>query len=102
MCTLDEHGDGEVIGPDTVERRQGAAKHVITPVDDGGALKRPKVAHLLHHADEGGVARLVAAQRARAMRIDIAACLAGENSVARLGQGNRQRLEQLLLLLDEM
>jgi hypothetical protein len=94
--------DGEVVGADAVERRQRAAQHVIEPVDDRGALQRPEIAHLLHHADQRAVARLVAAQRAWALRIDIAANFAVEDGVARLGERGRQGIEQLLLLLDEM
>src|SRR5665809_53560 len=69
---------------------------MIEAVDHGGALQRPEVTNLLHHADQRAIAGLVAAKRAGTLRIDIAAGLAGEDGVTRLGQRGGQRLEQPL------
>jgi hypothetical protein len=49
---FDQLGDGEVLGPNAVERRQGSAKHVIEPVQHVRALERPQIADLLDHADQ--------------------------------------------------
>src|SRR6185437_8398206 len=98
---LDQLGDAQILGAYAVERRQRAAEHVIKPVEHAGALERPEVSHLLHHTDERAVARRIAAERARALRVDVAANLASEDGVARLGKRRCEGDKQLLLLLDE-
>src|SRR5262249_2580221 len=85
-CALDELGDGEVVGADAIERRKRAAKHVVEPVEHAGAFERPEVTHLLHHANQRAVAGRIAAERAGALRVDIAARLAAEDGSARLGK----------------
>src|SRR5262245_49238761 len=99
---FDQPRDGEIVGADPVERRQRAAEHVIEPIEHARAFERPKIADLLDDTDERAITRRAAAERARAVGVDVAASLAGEDGVAGLGKRGSERLEQLLLLLDEM
>ena len=73
---LDQGVDGEVVRPDTVERRERAPEHMIARVDRVGALERPKVGDVGHHHDGGSIAPRVGADGAGILRVDVAANLA--------------------------
>jgi hypothetical protein len=61
---VDELGDLQVLGIDAVDRREGAAQHVVEPAELVGALDGNDVAGLLDDADDRAVAPLVLADAA--------------------------------------
>src|SRR3954454_19417188 len=60
-----ELADAQLVGADAVDRRDGAAQHVVAAAELAGPLDRDDVLVLLHHADDGGVAARVAADAAQ-------------------------------------
>ena len=99
---LHQLDDGKIVRPAPVQRRQRAAQHMIARTHDARPLQRPEVAHLLHHANQRGIARRVLADGARLPRVDIAAFLADRDLLGSQAHGARERQQQLLALLDEM
>ena len=72
----------DVLRPDAVERRQRAAKNVVTGTDSAGAFERPKIGDGLDDDKHMRIAARVAADRAGIERVDIAAFRADENFLA--------------------
>ena len=98
----DEARKIEVVGPDAVERRQSAAEHVIARVRRVGALQRPEIADRFDDDQDRAVASVVAADRARVARVDVAAHRAGHDLF--VGDAHRlgERPEQGLAFADEV
>ncbi len=61
----DQPVDRQILGADPVERRQGAAEHVIAAAKGAGAFERPEIGEILDDADR---ARRRAAGRGRSRR----------------------------------
>ena len=74
--TADQLADVQVLGVDSVDRRQRAAQHVVAARPLVGALDRDDVARLLDDADQLGVAARVltdaAARADRQVEADLA------------------------------
>ena len=73
---LHQRIDGQVIRSDTIERRQDSAEHVIARIDGVCPLERPKIGDVRHDHDRRCIASRIGAQRARILRVDIAAAAA--------------------------
>ena len=86
----DQRVDGQILRADAVERRQRAAEHVIAAVDRVRALQRPQIGDVGHHHDDRLVAPGIGADRARVLRVDIAAGFADDDLLHRGLQGGRQ------------
>ena len=78
--------DGQVFRPHPVERRQPAAKHMITAVEQPGTIQRPEVRHFLHHAERTRIAARIGADAARVGGIDVAAGPALDQRLAHGGK----------------
>ena len=50
----DQSVDAEVLGTDSVERREHAAKHVVADGAGPGALHGPEIGHVLDHDQQAG------------------------------------------------
>ncbi len=71
--TVDQAGDAEIFGADFVQCRKRAAKDVIATTKGVTAFERPKVGHVLHHADFAIGAGRIGADRADVAVGDITA-----------------------------
>ena len=87
-------GDVEILGIDSVDRRQRAPEHVVAAVELAGALDRDHVARLLDHADGGPLAPFVLADAADRLRCEVEAHLAVADGGLHLpdGLGEPERL----------
>jgi len=65
--------DGEIVRPDAVKRRKDSAQDVIARVDGVRPFEGPKVGDVRHHHDGRFVSPRIGAERARILRVDIAA-----------------------------
>src|SRR5581483_3661872 len=94
LHALDELGDPEVLGVHAVDRRQGAAEHVVEAAVLARALDRDHVGRLLDHADEGSVAARVLADPAARPLGEVEADLAEPDPLLDLADrlGERERL----------
>src|SRR5262249_25083203 len=70
---LYQRADGKVVRPDSVKRRQDSTQYVIARIDSMRALERPKIGDVRHHHDGRIISPQIGAQRARILRVDIAA-----------------------------
>ena len=86
--------DVQVLGVDTVDRRQRSAEHVVAAVELARALDRDHVAGLLDHADRVGLAAVVLADAAGGLGGEVEADLAVADGLLDLADrvGQRQRL----------
>ena len=88
-------GQVEIGRADAVERRQGAAEHVIARPRGARPLQRPKIADRFDDDQRRRVAPLIRADRAGIARVDIAADRAGQDALVsdahRIGEGREQR-----------
>ena len=82
-----------------VERGERAAEHVIAAAEYVRALQRPEIVDVLDDADRGRIARVIAAERARVGRIEIAAGGALLERGGGFGQRGGQGFEQCLAFL---
>ena len=90
----DQFLDAQILGVDPVDRRQGAAEHVVAPGPLVGPLDRDHIARLLDDADQLGVAPGVLADPAARPDREVEADLALSNRLLHLadGVGERQRV----------
>jgi hypothetical protein len=102
LRALHEARDVELVGPDAVERREGAAQHVIAAGEDLAALHRPQVGHVLDDADQPGVAPWIATDRAGVDGVEVAAGRARLDGERGIGQRGAERLHQRLALLQKV
>ena len=85
--------NAKVRGSDPVNRRQYAAKHMITPAESPAAFQCPEVRHVLYHADQRVVAPRQLAHRARLYRVIVSAGLALLDLCTRLCHRLSERLQ---------
>src|ERR1041384_1678574 len=69
----DEANYVEFVRADAVERREGAAQHMVAPAERAGALQGPQIGEVLDDADRVRIALGVAADRTGVGRIEVAA-----------------------------
>ena len=84
-------GDLQVLGVDPVDRREGAAEHVVEAAVLVGALDRDHVGGLLDHADRRAVAVGVRADPAERALGEVEAALAEADLLLHLADRRRQR-----------
>ena len=91
--------DPQLLGADTVQRRQQAAQHLIAPRKKAAALQRPEIGDIGNHTKEGRIALRIAADATGGFNVEIAAASAFDEAVGdarhRVGQGAHQRLPVL-------
>ena len=77
-------------GPIALDRRDRALQHVVATAELAGALDRDDVARLLDHAEQRGVAPIVAAERAQLALGDVEAAPAPRDAVLRVDDRARR------------
>ena len=82
--------DPELVGPDALDRADRALQHVVAAPELAGLLDGHDVAGLLDHADHGGVAARVGADRALVALGDVEAPGAERDLVLDLDDGRGQ------------
>ena len=78
----DQTLDVEVLGPDPVERRQGAAEDMVTAAEGSGAFQGPEVGEFFDNAERRLVPLRVAANRTGLDRIEVAADRTGPHRLS--------------------
>jgi hypothetical protein len=66
-------GDAQLIRPYGIERRKGAAQHMIAALEGAAAFHRPKVGHIFDDAQLSGGARGIGTDGADLRGADVAA-----------------------------
>ena len=101
LSTRNKCIDREVLRADTIERRQGAAEHVVARIDGTGALERPEIRHIRDHDDDRRIAPWVGANGAGVATVNIPANFADLDLFQRGLDSRAQRRHDLLAFLDE-
>ena len=94
--------DIQILWPHPVQRGQATAQHMITPRKQTRFIKRPKIGHVLHHAQRAVVAARIGTNRTRVDGINVSALTAGRKPRRYRLQRRQQRQQRGFALLHQV